>query len=143
MKIGLDLHGVISDLPDVFKFLNEAVIAKGGEVHILTGSTLEKAQRELDDLGFEKGIHYTILFSIVNHHIENGTEITGYHAVNKNPEFPNEDWDKTKAEYCAKNNINLHIDDSMIYNDYFTTPFARLFTHTNTPKINKPKRLMS
>ena len=55
----------------------------------------------------------------------------------------NNSLDKTKADYCKDNDIAIHIDDSMVYNEYFTTPFARLWTKTNTPKVNKPKRMLS
>lgn len=143
MKIGLDLHGVISDLPEVFEFICESVINNGGQVHILTGGTLERAYQELDDMNWREGQHYTTVFSIVDYHIEKGTRIIGFHPKYKNPEFPDKEWDRTKADYCKRNDIALHIDDSMIYNDHFTTPFARLWTHTDTPKVGKPDRLLS
>lgn len=141
MKLGLDLHGVISDIPEVFKFIMESIIKNGGEVHILTGTTTIKAVKELSDLGFRPGVHYNHLFSIVDYHLEEGTKITGYHEKFQNPEFDDELWDKTKGDYCKENEIGLHIDDSLIYKDHFSTPFARLWTLTNTPKIDKPDRL--
>ena len=143
MKLGIDLHGVVTDLCDVFKFIGESVIKNGGEVHILTGGSIEKSLIELQELGYEEGIHYTHLFSVLDYHLTKGTRITGWHPVFKNAEFPNTEWDKTKADYCRDNDIAIHIDDSMVYNEYFTTPFARLWTKTNTPKINKPKRMLS
>ena len=48
--------------------------------------------------------------------------------------FKNEDWDKIKGQYCKDNGIDLHIDDTLIYNNYFTTPFARLWSHNGKPK---------
>ena len=33
-------------------------------------------------------------------------------------------WDKAKAWYCAQNDIDIHIDDSVVYGKYFTTPFC-------------------
>ena len=48
--------------------------------------------------------------------------------------FENGSWDHIKADYCRKHNISLHIDDTLIYNDFFTTPFARLWSHSNKPK---------
>ena len=45
-------------------------------------------------------------------------------------------WDQVKAEYCRNNEINLHIDDTLIYNDFFTTPFCRLWSHNNRPKAS-------
>ena len=37
-------------------------------------------------------------------------------------------------EYCREHGISFHIDDTLIYNDFFTTPFTRLWTHNNKPK---------
>lgn len=140
MKLGLDLHGVISDLPEVFKFMCESIIKNNGEVHIITGGSRMKALKEMELLGIHASIHYTHFFSLLDYHIENETTVTGWNEKYKNPEFSDKDWDATKAEYCRNHGINLHIDDSMIYNEYFSTPFARLYTHTGTPKTNKPER---
>lgn len=142
MKIGLDLHGVISDNPHYFENLSYALISMGWEVHIITGGSTEKAEKELLKYGFVKHANYTHLFSVLDYHIEKGTRIVGWHPVLLNPEFPNEEWDKTKADYCKKHNIGLHLDDSMIYEKTFTTPFARVWTNTNTPKQGKPERLL-
>ena len=38
-KLGLDLHGVIDSIPNEFKFLSNAIVSSGGEVHILTGGS--------------------------------------------------------------------------------------------------------
>lgn len=137
MKLSLDLHGVISDIPDTIRFLARAVIQAGGEVHVLTGTTLEKAETELQELNFTE---YTHLLSIPDYHTQKGSKILGIHPVFKNNEFSDEDWDRTKGDYCREHEIDLHIDDSIIYKDHFTTPFARLWTLTNTPKLNKPER---
>lgn len=139
MKIGLDLHGVISDHPEYFKEMAKALIAFGWEVHVITGGSKEKATDELMALGFE----YTHLFSVLDYHLEKKTRIVGWHPVFLNPEFPEKEWDRTKADYCRKKGIGLHLDDSLIYEKEFTTPFARVWTNTNTPKINKPERMQS
>lgn len=142
MKIGLDLHGVLTDSPDFFSQLAFTLTQANWEVHIITGGSIEKAEQELARLGFHKEVHYTHLFSVLNHHIQKGTRITGWHPILLNPEFPDSEWDRTKADYCRENNIGLHLDDSLIYESLFTTPFARVWTNTNTPKINKPERQM-
>lgn len=143
MKIGLDLHGVITDHSEYFKSMTEALTLSGWEVHIITGGSIDKAQEELEKLGFEYRKHYICLFSVLDYHIEKGTRITGWHRTLKNPEFPTKEWDRTKADYCREHNIGLHLDDSMIYEQEFTTPFARVWTNTNTPKIGKPERHLS
>jgi hypothetical protein len=51
-----------------------------------------------------------------------------------NPWMPADLWDSAKAEYCRDAGIDLHLDDTKRYNDFFTTPFARIWTHNNKPK---------
>lgn len=139
MKLGLDLHGVISDNA-IFGYMAKDLIFMGWEVHVITGGSKEKALDELNNMGYQWNVHYTHIFSILDYHIEKGTRITGWHPTLKNPEFPDKEWDQTKADYCREHNIGLHLDDSLIYEKEFTTPFARVWTNTNTPKLNKPIR---
>ena len=46
MKIGLDLHGVISDQPEFFKQLMRSLRNQSWEVHIITGGSIEKVEQE-------------------------------------------------------------------------------------------------
>ena len=121
MKIGLDIHGVIDALPHIFSQLAALLISNGHEVHILTGHAInEKLITELKRLN----IQYTHLFSITDYHRQNGTNMSFDHKGN--PWMSDDDWDKTKAEYCKREGIDLHIDDSNKYGKYFTTPYAKL-----------------
>lgn len=131
IKIGLDFHGVIDALPKFFSFLTEAVIKNGGEIHIITGNSLTD---EFIDSLKSMGIHWTHLFSILDYHREMKTPTRENHPTYGFPMINDDDWDKTKGEYCKNNNISFHIDDTTVYNEYFTTPFARLWTHNNNPK---------
>lgn len=129
-KIGLDLHGVVTDMPEFFSFFTKAMISAGAEVHIITGGATEDDKKLLE----EYDIRYTHFFSIVDHHRKIGTPTFGKHPKYGFDMISDEEWDKTKADYCREYNITLHIDDTLIYNNYFTTPFCRLWTHTNKPK---------
>ena len=115
MKIGLDLHGVVNDMPDAFKFITESIIKNGGEVHILTGSTTKKAYVELSLLGFEYGKHYTHIMGLPNYLSNKGCKVIGFNKEFQNNEFSTEDWNKAKAIYCSENKINLHLDDTIEY----------------------------
>ena len=135
-KISLDIHGVIDSMPDLFSFLSEAIVNSGGEVHIVTGGRWdEKLEKQLNDFG----IKWTHKFSVYDYLKESDAEVIG------KVEFPDgtiqkkfEDglWDHVKADYCKKHNISLHIDDTLIYNDFFQTPFARLWSHNQKPKAS-------
>jgi len=133
-KIGLDLHGVIDSLPKEFGFLINAIISSGGEVHILTGSSWTD---DLDTHMESMGIKWTHKFSVYDYLIDSGSKIVGeiqFPDGTIQKKFEDGVWDGVKADYCRKNNISLHIDDTLIYNDFFTTPYARLWTHNNNPK---------
>jgi len=135
-KIGLDVHGVIDDIPDFFAFLTDSIVKNGGEVHILTGGSWTQ-ELESQLLGY--GIKWTHKFSVYDHLIEVGTKIVGeiqFPDGTIQKKFEDGAWDKVKAEYCREHSINLHIDDTLIYNDFFTTPFCRLWTHNNKPKAS-------
>jgi len=121
LKIGLDIHGVISRKPEMFAVFSRTLLDAGHEVHVITGSALDHARKELADYGIE----YSHLFSITDHHILMGTEKT--HLEEGRPCFSPRIWDKTKAEYCKEVGIHLHLDDSLEYAKYFREP--TLFSH--------------
>lgn len=128
MKIGLDLHGVVNDLPEVFRFITESIIKNGGEVHIITGSTTEKALYELTELGYVCDINFTHVIGLPNLLKATGHQSIGIHAEFGNEEYSKLDWNRAKGIYCKRNGINLHLDDTIEYGDFFITPFARLWT---------------
>lgn len=136
-KLGLDVHGVIDVLPDFFSFLTNAIIQNGGEVHILTGGNWdEKMELNLKSLG----IKWTHGFSTYDYLMSNNTQIVGevqFPDGTIQNKFEDGAWDKVKGEYCLKNNISLHLDDTTIYNDFFKTPFARFWSHNGKPKDSK------
>lgn len=135
-KLGLDLHGVIDALPQEFAFLTNAIIAAGGEVHILTGGSWTP---ELENQIRSYGVKWTHSFSVYDHLIEIGTKTVGeiqFPDGTVQKKFEDGAWDHVKGNYCREHNISLHLDDTMIYNDFFTTPFARLWSHNSKPKAS-------
>jgi hypothetical protein len=135
-KLGLDVHGVVDALPGFFAFLTDSVIKNGGEVHILTGGSWTD---ELESQLLSYGVKWTHKFSVYDHLIEVGTRIVGeiqFPDGTIQKKFEDGAWDKVISEYCNEHSISLHIDDTLIYNDFFTTPFCRLWTHNNKPKAS-------
>jgi hypothetical protein len=126
-KLGLDVHGVIDSIPNFFSFLSESFIKNGGEVHIITGgSWSENLQKQLNSYG----IKWTHHFSVYDYMLENNYKYSGNITFNDGTvqkRFNDSDWNKVKAEYCNKNNVSLHIDDKIIYNANFETPFCKLW----------------
>jgi len=134
MKFGFDIHGVIDALPKTFAFLSKAIVESGGEVHILTGGSWTP---EIDQQLKSYGVVWTHSFSVYDHLIEKGVNIVGqiqFPDGTIQKKFEDGHWDKVKSEYCLKHNIDLHLDDTLIYNEHFVTPFARIWTHNNKPK---------
>ena len=123
MKLGLDLHGVCDKEPRTFSVLTELLVRSGHEVHILTGEEDTPLLRSKLKL---LRIHYTHLFSISSYHKGLGTEM--WKDKDNGPWMDHEIWNVTKAWYCNKNKIDLHIDDSEIYGEHFKTPYL-FFTH--------------
>jgi len=113
VKLGLDYHGVIDHDPEYFAALSARLSMYGGEVHVLTGQRDTPALRkDLDGLG----IRYTHVFSISSHHEAAGTKMW---EDERGPWMDGDVWDKSKAEYCAKNGIHIHFDDSDKYGKHF------------------------
>ena len=126
MKLGLDIHGVITANPETFAKLSKLAIGKGYEVHIITGAMLTDIKiAELRNYGVE----WTHLFSIADYHRHLGTDMT--FSDPDNPWIEHTLWDKTKSKYCADQEISFHIDDTQRYGEYFKTPFA-LYDHQNS-----------
>jgi len=93
-------------------------------VHILTGPPAEIARAEIAELG----LHYTHLFSITDYHVGLGSAIT--FDGRGHPFMADYEWDRTKADYCLREGIQLHLDDSDAYNYFFKTPYARFYSKT-------------
>jgi hypothetical protein len=127
-KLSIDVHGVIDDLPEFFSFLTQSIVSSGGEVHIVTGGSLDD---NLMNLIKDSGVKWTHIFSVYDYLMSSEEEINGVHKFldgTSQKRFKDEVWNRVKGDYCKKNNISLHIDDTLAYGDYFTTPFAKLFS---------------
>jgi hypothetical protein len=125
MKLGIDIHGVIDERPEFFKAMMVAMRKDGHQIHILSGPPMPEILADLEKLGIQAGVHYTHVFSIVDHHKALGTPMSqdarGWHMDRYL-------WDQTKGDYCLKYHIDMHIDDSDVYPYHFKTPYARFFS---------------
>ncbi len=119
MKIGLDLHNVIDANPEFFKKLSHDLISCGWEVHIITGKRFKLVEQELKSFGIE----YTHFYSITEEEEKNGSVVT--EDEKGDPWMDKDVWNTSKARYCKEKGIDLHIDDSATYGEFFKTPFAK------------------
>ena len=119
MKIGLDYHGVIDAVPEFFGLISQLLCEDGHEVHIITGAeNTEELQKNLANAG----MHWTHLFSISDYHKEKGTQM--WRDEKGTPWMSADLWNMAKAKYCTEHEIDVHLDDTARYGEYFTTPFV-------------------
>jgi hypothetical protein len=115
-KIGLDVHGVITEHPEFLANQAKKIVEAGHQVHIMTGSRLgAKLEEQLLSYGFQKGIHYTHFFSITDHLIETGVEVTFKDGMPFADALP---WNMAKGEYAILNELDCLWDDSPVYGRY-------------------------
>lgn len=121
MRVGIDLHGVINHDPKFFSSLAKAIIAAGGEIHIMTGSIItNELRQELRNYGME----WTRLFSIADYY-KNKPDVEMWYDSENRPWLSTDLWNRAKADYAKENDLDLVIDDTAVYGDYFTeTSFA-------------------
>lgn len=137
MKIGIDIHGVADEQKEFFAELTHLLVKGGHEVHIITGPRIsETLSRETIELG----LAWTHLFSITDYHIQQGTKME--FDANGDPHMDSYLWDRTKADYCLREGIDLMFDDSDAYNYFFKTPYARYYSKNKrkhyTRQYHKP-----
>lgn len=118
MKFGLDFHGVINRKPELFSALSHALVAADHEVHVVTGPRRTKVEEDLKKFN----IKFTHFFSIVEYEEAKGTEI--FWDSKGDPYMDMATWKRAKGEYCKREGIDLHIDDSAEYGEHFSTPFS-------------------
>jgi len=116
MRIGLDIHGVITADPKLFAKLTHELILHNHTVHILTG--VEDCDRIRLELS-KYGVTYTDLFSITSYHKSIKTPIKYKNGDVTQPLIDDELWSITKAHQCCADKIDIYIDDSETYGKYF------------------------
>jgi hypothetical protein len=134
MKLALDLHGVINSKPEFFASLSKLFVENGHEIHILTGS---HETPELHEELKSYGIFYTHFLSIADYNKSIGTHV--WYDEKNTPWMDEDAWNRTKGDYCKKYDIDLCIDDTIKYGDYFKTPFARFFSKHIPLKVREIK----
>ncbi len=123
MKIGIDVHGVITANPDFFSKFSKLLVCNGHEVHIMSGARYNKIIPILQ----KYNISYTHIFSISDSEEKKAKTIINWDEKNE-AHMDQEVWDKAKSIYAEEHNLDFHIDDTMQYGEYFKTPFA-LYKH--------------
>ena len=122
MKIGIDVHGVITDYPEFFSVLTRALIEEEHEVHIITGKSV--IDGKIKDKLKLFDIAYTRIFSIVDSEIEKGTEVR---HTEEGIWMSEAIWNSAKANYCRAQGIDMMFDDEKDYAKYFEGSRTKFF----------------
>ena len=117
-KIGIDFHGVIDAQPKLFAVFCQEIRKQGIKVYIISGGPEKDVAQCLKN----HQIEYDGLWAIYDY----------YEALGKVTRFddgsfqiPTEMWNRAKAEYCAREGIDFHIDDSPVYGKYFAASYCQ------------------
>jgi hypothetical protein len=114
MKLGIDLHGVIDSNPELFKRALSTIALTGEvEIFIVSGPPKSEIITELDKLGFEEGLHYDEVYSVVDFLKESGVEM--WQDGNGRWWTNDKDWCASKARICDKLHLYAMIDDKEMY----------------------------
>ena len=122
MKIGIDYHGVINANPSFFSAFTKEAFKKDIKIVIITGG----AKCDVETFAKVHDILYTDIFSLLDY-FKGKNMVTFYEDGSFFVE--NEIWNRAKAKFCFDHQVDVHIDDSMLYGAYFQTPFC-LYAHT-------------
>lgn len=115
MKVAFDIHGVTDTFPAFQEMIRKYIEDPDVEVHIVTGTLRENAEKEVGhiiDLDRIDGY-----FSIAEY-LEGRPDIE-VKWVNGLPWADEIAWNNSKADYCYENGIDILFDDSPVYIDTF------------------------
>lgn len=115
-RLGIDVHGVITEHPEFLAEECRKLVNAGHEIHIMTGSRFGiEMEKQLGSYGFEKGRNYTHFFSVTDHLIETGVTVTFENGLPYADAFA---WNTAKGEYAYLRGLDCVWDDSPVYCRY-------------------------
>lgn len=120
-KVSLDFHGVVNSNPAFFSDFLGFLQTQNIEVYIISGGPRKFIVRYLD----MHNIPYDKVWCIFDHFNERDqVEVAPDGAFRIDDKL----WNSAKGKFCKQENIDLHIDDSIVYGRHFTTPYVRFDT---------------
>ncbi len=117
LKIGLDYHGVVDQHLQYFAQFCQIAKLREHQIHIITGGPKADVEEYLRN----NQIPYDSVFAILDYYQGLGKTEQGSDGKLTVPDHL---WNIAKAKYCRHNHIDFHIDDSIKYLHWFTTPFC-------------------
>jgi len=128
MIIGIDLHGVIdSDIEWSKKVLDSLMFDFG--INIISGPPKIDTEKELNDYGLYKDVHFDAVFSIVDF-LKEKSGVNMWTDDKGRWWASDEEWWSSKAEICEKHNVDIMIDDKERYRQYFKDKKTKFLLYT-------------
>lgn len=136
MKVAFDIHGVTDTFEAFQTMINKYIEDPDVEVHIVTGTIRENADKEIGHLIDMNRIDG--YFSITEY-LEERDDVE-VKWVNGLPWADEIAWNNAKADYCYEHSIDILFDDSPIYAETFNdidTVYAQI--HNTSRKTFKTR----
>ena len=129
LKIGLDYHGVIDNNINYFSVFCRKAKRRGHDIYVITGGPKVSVSQKLNAINMP----YDMCFAISDYYI-------ALHKIEQNSKgkvvIPDNLWNMAKADFCRRSKINIHIDDSVKYINWFSTPYCYYNKNTNKGYIS-------
>ncbi len=129
LKIGLDYHGVIDKNIDYFSLFCRQAKQRGHLVFIITGGPKILVEQNLK----LNNIPYDMCFAVSDYYQAMGKIIQDESG---NLIIPENLWNMAKGDFCRRSKINIHIDDSLKYLNWFSTPYCYYDKNTHKGYIS-------
>lgn len=123
MKLGLDFYGILDKYPEQMITLAQDTIKKGGRVYIITGAPSDEVRTKMIDLMTKFMISkpfWNNIYSIVDWMKQKGIP---HHTKADGSVWAlrEHDWNSIKGKIAIELGLNLHIDNTEAYREYFPT----------------------
>ena len=134
MKYAFDFHGVIQKYPKIFKPMMEDLLKGGNVVSILSGPPREQIEWELNEAGYEKGVHFNHILSVVDwlHYQINYRDAKFILTQKEDKSWmtDSQTWWSSKSKICNEFGIDVMYDDQEAYSKYRVDE-RPMFLHVN------------
>tara|TARA_Y100000310_G_scaffold324113_1_gene385575 strand:- start:1215 stop:1667 length:453 start_codon:yes stop_codon:yes gene_type:complete len=116
MRIGVDVHGVITDDPEGFeRWLTEQ--SQVNEVFIVSGPPERDVEIKLQNLGIFRGEHYREIISVIDFLRDSGEKVWEDPPGSGQWWAGDKVWWEAKAKIAYKQDLDILIDDHEKYNN--------------------------
>ena len=123
--IAFDFHGVLDTYPDFMKWLLYTIRVES-DVIVLSGPPRYEIKKRLDDVGYEHGIHYSDILSVVD-----WLRLKNVPMVQDSKgdwwTADEESWWSSKSKICEAYDIHMLFDNSEQYRHYFDSDHPTKF----------------